>query len=290
MASFDIYQGANRVARWRMKQLLALVGRSSRCRVRLRDPSVFRFHCSLVATPQGIWVVDLTRGQLRLRGEPVECARLEEGDNLQIANYSLNINYHRELLPRPPRQIEISPLANRGDARNLLVPQAFPPGSQESLLVPLLQQFNSAQQQMFDQFNQTLMMVVQMLSSMHQEQASLVRDELRQFQKATEELRRLQEQAQKSRAPVEPGPCLPAPGQPDPFGPLAVGDTRSSQTPISFREVPPLHAPDSSSQAGNQYEAAGENIQGWLNQRIAAIETERQSSWCAPSPGSSAAS
>src|SRR5262249_29441646 len=80
-ASFDISQEGRLIARWRMNRVLSLVGSSTRCRVRLRDDSVSRVHCSFVATPHGVWVVDLvSREGTRLRGAAVPFARLEEGD------------------------------------------------------------------------------------------------------------------------------------------------------------------------------------------------------------------
>ena len=66
------------------------------------------------------------------------------------------------------------------------------PGNEQNQLVSLVQHFNVMQQHMFDQFQQTMVLLVRMLSSMHEQQVALIRDELRQFQKATEELIRNQ--------------------------------------------------------------------------------------------------
>ena len=94
LASFDIYEGNLHVARWRLNRVLSLVGRSARCRVRLPDVSVSCVHCSVVATPKGVWVVDLlSREGTRLRNEPIQLARLEEGDTLEVGNYRLRISY-----------------------------------------------------------------------------------------------------------------------------------------------------------------------------------------------------
>jgi len=62
---------------WRMTTMLALVGRAPLCRVRLVGASVSRFHCSLVRTPLGLWVVDLFgKGGIRVNDSPVRSARL----------------------------------------------------------------------------------------------------------------------------------------------------------------------------------------------------------------------
>ena len=58
---------------WRMSQLLALMGKASRCKVRLFDPLVSRLHCTLVRTRGGLWVVDLlSRGGITINGLPVQ--------------------------------------------------------------------------------------------------------------------------------------------------------------------------------------------------------------------------
>ncbi len=55
------------------------------------------------------------------------------------------------------------------------------------------------QQQMFDQFHQTLLIVAEMFTTLHKEQAGLVREELEQLRQLTRELNALQtEQARQS--------------------------------------------------------------------------------------------
>jgi pSer/pThr/pTyr-binding forkhead associated (FHA) protein len=110
LASFDISLGDNHVARWRMNRQIALVGQSRRWRVHLGDPSVSRTHCSLVATPTGIWVVDLqSREGTRLNGEPVEVARLEDGDTLEIGKYCMRVEYLRAPGPALHRSPGVPP-------------------------------------------------------------------------------------------------------------------------------------------------------------------------------------
>ena len=61
---------------WRMTRMLALVGKASLCRVRLVGNSVSKFHCSLVRTPLGLWVVDLFgKGGITVNEAPVRTAR-----------------------------------------------------------------------------------------------------------------------------------------------------------------------------------------------------------------------
>ena len=55
------------------------------------------------------------------------------------------------------------------------------------MLVPLVNQFGVMQQQMMDQFQQTISMLVQMFGSMHRDQMDLIREELDQLRDLTKE-------------------------------------------------------------------------------------------------------
>ena len=62
-------------------RVLSLIGSASGCKFRLTDPSVSRFHCSLLQTPAGLWIVDLLgqRG-ITVNEVPVRSSRLVDGD------------------------------------------------------------------------------------------------------------------------------------------------------------------------------------------------------------------
>src|SRR5262245_48965423 len=78
----------------RINRNVTLVGWSSTCKVRLQHSSVGRAHCSLVLTPDGLWVVDLLcAGGTLVNGNAVECARLEEGDELAVGRFLMRISY-----------------------------------------------------------------------------------------------------------------------------------------------------------------------------------------------------
>jgi pSer/pThr/pTyr-binding forkhead associated (FHA) protein/chromosome segregation ATPase len=90
-------------SRWRMSRVLALVGSSSACRVRLRDASVSRYHCSLVGTPAGVWMVDLlSRTGTCLNGQPIRWTLVREGDQLQVGTYVLRVWYQDGSTATPP--------------------------------------------------------------------------------------------------------------------------------------------------------------------------------------------
>jgi pSer/pThr/pTyr-binding forkhead associated (FHA) protein len=93
--------------RWRMRRAVALVGSAPGCAVRLNGPSVARYHCALVLTGQGLWVVDLlgpveppgTPG-IVVNGDRVRFARIDPGDVLRVGIFSVGVRY----LPAAPRK------------------------------------------------------------------------------------------------------------------------------------------------------------------------------------------
>ena len=68
-------------------------------------------------------------------------------------------------------------------AAALLAPPSFsaPAPLDRSTWLPVVNEFNLMQQQMFDQFHQTLLIVAEMFTTLHKEQAGLVREELEQW-------------------------------------------------------------------------------------------------------------
>ncbi|HZW30931.1 MAG TPA: FHA domain-containing protein [Isosphaeraceae bacterium] len=186
-----------------------------------------------------------------------------------------------------------------------------PPGTSESVLVPLVNQFSLMQQQMFDQFQQAMSMLVRMFGTMHREQMDVIRDELDRLHQLTEELQALRsELANSSRGPTGPRaggataaagperraapnpslaavPPLAAAGRREPtkdpsLPPVAAaaGPPPSSKLPPSPRRDPPQDG-STTAAAGTPREPApyeGEALL-WIHQRIAALQQERETSW-----------
>jgi len=63
-----------------------------------------------------------------------------------------------------------------------------------SVLVPLVNQFGSMQQQMLDQFQQAIGMLVQMFGTLHRDQMNVIREELDQLKELTKELHELKQE------------------------------------------------------------------------------------------------
>ena len=75
-----------------MHRVMSLVGSASGCKLRLADPSVSRFHATLVRTPAGLWVVNMLGASgIAVNSVPVRFSHLEDGDILEIGRYHIRV-------------------------------------------------------------------------------------------------------------------------------------------------------------------------------------------------------
>jgi pSer/pThr/pTyr-binding forkhead associated (FHA) protein/chromosome segregation ATPase len=82
------------VSRLHMNRVMVLVGSSPLCRIRLRGAGISRYHCSLVWTPQGVWLIDLLFGTgVRLNGQSIHGTLVNEGDRFEVGPYVLRVCY-----------------------------------------------------------------------------------------------------------------------------------------------------------------------------------------------------
>jgi pSer/pThr/pTyr-binding forkhead associated (FHA) protein len=281
----------------RLNRSLTLVGRLPGCKLQLPDASVSRYHCSLVHTAQGVWVVDLlSRQGTIVNGEPVRWAPLEDGASLRVGCYQIRLWFEtpppEDLVPGPARQVETTsclPVAVPGPGPFLRMPAPRGAMQEGGLLLPIINQFNLMQQQLADQFHQTMLMMAQMFGRMHQEQTQLLREELDQVHRLTRELQGLQAEQLRHSAkpeiqsvpPETPAASVTAPA-------VASGQTENGQgarqekshaapgevspAPSAPSPAPPLPPP----QPGERRDA---NIHAWLSERIATLQEERRGHW-----------
>jgi pSer/pThr/pTyr-binding forkhead associated (FHA) protein len=290
---------------WRLNRMLTLVGRAPVCRVLLSGPDVSRLHCSLVRTPMGVWVVDLLGSAgTSVGGRPVRSCLLRDGDELDVGSRRVVVHYERATrtsavttpaLPTPPPagpsmilpSPTWSPADAAGEVRTLLAGR--PPEQvelAESLLVPMIHQMGQMQAQMFDQFQQMMMMMFQMFTTMHREQMDVVREEMAQIRRLSEELQTaqalLREQVESrppasSPRPSGPPRIRPASPSPSPRGPaLPPGSARPPETPPRGATGPVAPQPASTpAEAGN----STHQLHAQLARRIAVLQQERQTRW-----------
>ena len=88
----EFLNGPSRSACWPMNRVMSLIGSANGCKFRLADPSVSPFHCSLLRTALGLWIVDL-RGPdgIAVNDAPVRYARLGPDDVLSVGRYRIRI-------------------------------------------------------------------------------------------------------------------------------------------------------------------------------------------------------
>jgi hypothetical protein len=264
--------------RWRMNRLLVLVGTAPACKVRVRHWGVSRFHCSLVSTAQGVWVVDLlSRAGVRLNGVRTRCARVEDGDLLQLSGLSVRVRYDEPDLPEsyPPSYLGDgvarldalertaggpdtrgavrllapaaaaglpAPCPAAGQGQALALPAVAPEQGLAALLLPLLNQLHQSQQQMFDQFQQATLRMFDLFSGLHQDQMAYLREELDRQRELTRELQGLQAELSKLRPGALPESARLTGATPRPEGsPLS----EVPAAPAAKRQPPSAETPES---------------------------------------------
>jgi pSer/pThr/pTyr-binding forkhead associated (FHA) protein len=286
--TLDIANDGKTVCRWRLNRALALVGHDPGCKVRLRGPGVSKFHCALVSTPAGVWTVDLLRRHgVHVNGTPVSHSLLEDGDQLQVGNFTIRFGY--ESSTARPQPVEAASLpgavvpANGAPmwptSASLAAPFAAAGAASAELLPALLRHFSQMQQQMFDQ---SLLFMYQMFQSMHGEQVGALRGELARLDELNRELQTLLVERLKTQpaAPTQPAP--PAAKADGPASGTAAPAARPEvAAPKPFTAVPPAAPPgqEKATPAPPPTVAAGDDVHVWLCQRMDAIQQERQGLW-----------
>ena len=236
---------------------LTMIGRSARCKIRLILPKLSRFHAALVRTGGSVWVIDLhAREGVTVNGSRVNHMRLADGDELKIgplvARIGITESNGRAITPRSQA---MQPSLARSTAPE------FPPGGFE--LGPLLEQVTSIQGQSGDQFSQVILMLTRLFGSMHREMVDLVREEMEQIRRLSDEMQamRAESAAGKTITPLESQNRPPASKA---TLPSVSGDSRERDAPGSVEPTRPREP--------------GE-VHMIVSERLAIFEQERQSRW-----------
>jgi hypothetical protein len=275
----DIAGAAHGPCRYDVKAPIVLIGKSPQCQVRLRDAAVSRFHCALVYTPAGLWVVDLLgRGGIAVNGTVARAARLDDGDELRIGGFTLR-RVARMAERRPHEHVDgSSPSSSRLGAESL-APLPRPPGGgdwlpavtagqQDAMLAPLVTLIGMMQQQMAEQFRVTMTGMLDTFRKMQADQMQMVWTELAQIRRLNEEVTSLKSSmARLPAAPPKPAAEPPRPPQPA-ANPIPVPRPPAPAPARKPETVPPQPAAP-----------AGQDVHTWLSQRVAGLEKEREGRW-----------
>lgn len=315
---------------WRLSRVLTLLGRTTECRLRFLDSEISKFHCSLLRTPTGVWAIDLLgRTGIRLNGQPIRWAQLEDGDQLQVGRHLIRVRcampstHPSGQATRPvatvnPRPERPAPLLKIGNGRHQNPPALASNELAQSVLATMASQFGQMQQQMFDQFQQALVMMAQTFGALQRDQMAQVRDELDQLRRLNQDLLTLQTQANRKNLNL---PLAALPSASTANGEIAKDDVLAHiesllQAPLTTSDTaPPQRQPSSPSESEREHEpiengihtrtdpssskppspppqtSAGvpkathstplpdEQIHGLLCRRMAQLQQERQGRW-----------
>jgi hypothetical protein len=341
----EFLNGTRNLPPYRLNRILTLMGQAPICKLRLISSTVSRFHGSLLRTEHGLWVIDLLRrGGILVGGRSVPWARLDDGDQFQVGKFSMRVRYDRPqaktvvptALTSPTMLIPAATMPSSGlgelkePAAALVASMrslpslsgfdltAFPisgrvgaslstfdTGIIQSIVLPLAQQFSQMQQQMFDQFQQSLVAMAQMFSGLHKEQVGLIRQELDRLNELTGEIQTLEARLAVNQSALCPLPLPPPVGEDNPsMSPLgsdqpSAPPTRSpaadnSTAPAASADAPRSAAKEAADGPGDAARNDGgpekkppgaapghsdKEVHLWLAQRLAAIQEEQQSRW-----------
>jgi pSer/pThr/pTyr-binding forkhead associated (FHA) protein len=329
---------------WRMSQVMAVLGRSPRCKVRLYDAKVSKLHCVLLRTASGLWVVDLLgRDGITVNGQPVRYALLGEGDVLGVSKVLMRPTFgdrssHMDAMPwgggisigasspslpvlpvsrtwgvpaSVPNNAAVPADANGFPTSAAGTPPAYPAvNPSEPALAMLLnhfgQMFGQMQQQQNDQFQQSMLMMMQMFGNMHREQMGILREELDRLRELSAEVQSIKSQmayppqfrpAAPSLGGVGAGGMLPpnwpsqgftpptrpmAPSAPTPPPrPSAAGPGPSTAATPPDRGTGPTPPPAAAPKPQAPPDGANldPKVHDWLTERLAAVQQEQQTRW-----------
>jgi hypothetical protein len=79
--------------RWTVNRPITLVGKSDACKLHLQADDISSFHCGLVLTATGLWVVDLSARGVVVNGERMRVAPLNHGAELWIGRFLIGCTY-----------------------------------------------------------------------------------------------------------------------------------------------------------------------------------------------------
>jgi pSer/pThr/pTyr-binding forkhead associated (FHA) protein len=91
--TLDFRNGKRAKDRWNINRLITLIGRSPECKIRLTADDIAGYHCGLVLTPDGVWVVDLSGRGVVVNGERMRVSPLRHGAELWVGRFLIGVQY-----------------------------------------------------------------------------------------------------------------------------------------------------------------------------------------------------
>ncbi|MBY0460282.1 MAG: FHA domain-containing protein, partial [Gemmataceae bacterium] len=85
--ALEFRNGRRAKDKWAVNRLVTLVGRSPDCKIHLTADDISLYHCGLISTPSGLWVVDLSGRGVVVNGERMRVAPLPHGSELWVGRF-----------------------------------------------------------------------------------------------------------------------------------------------------------------------------------------------------------
>lgn len=131
--NLEFRNGKRAKDRWTVNRLVTLVGRAPECKIRLTADDIAAYHCGLVLTPSGLWVVDLSGRGIVVNGVRLRVSQLPNGAELWIGRFLIGMSAKPEGANPSAPGPRIMPWAEIADrsARNRPFPPSRHPESAE---------------------------------------------------------------------------------------------------------------------------------------------------------------
>lgn len=104
--TLEFRNGKRAKDRWTVNRLLTPIGRSPECKIRLTAEDIAGYHCGLVLTSEGAWVVDLSGRGVVVNGERMRVSPLRHGAELWIGRFLIGVHYPAISNPSPAAKSE----------------------------------------------------------------------------------------------------------------------------------------------------------------------------------------
>ena len=135
--ALEFRNGRRAKDRWQVNRLLTLVGRAADCKIHLTAEDISPYHCGIVSTPSGLWVVDLSGRGVVVNGERMRVAPLPQGSELWVGRFLIGCQYQTPapsgkgtgLVVSRPTPTPVAP----GDARLTTTPPPLAPEDEVEL-------------------------------------------------------------------------------------------------------------------------------------------------------------
>lgn len=265
--SLEIATGNGNPSIWPMPQCIAIAGRASACAIRAADERLSTFHCSFIKTANGVWVVDLlSEGGTRVNGALARAARLRDGDIVRAGPLTVVVR-----TDTVPVSVSMSTYSSESSAVISLPNQPAEAASALATLPETIKESVTAMvtpmHDLMRQFQECLMVMSKMFTSVQEQQLALARSQLSEFQQAARELREIRSEI--AAAPFAEGTPEP------PFAELPPPETQPAPaTTPSTNGQRPHSSPPPPKPLTTAAASELANAHAWLAKRLSDMERQ----------------